>query len=91
MAQPGGRGDAGGPLPDASRPDGLAPEFGLSEAGLSSFRRQGHAILELRLQRLGLEQDKIVSEYERMLIARILDLLDILADGSSSPKSSSAN
>jgi DNA gyrase subunit A len=40
---------------------------------------QAQAILELRLQRLtGLEQDKIVSEYKDVM-ARILDLLDILA------------
>jgi DNA gyrase subunit A len=64
---------------DASRPDGLAPEFGLSEQGYRLSDAQAQAILELRLQRLtGLEQDKIVSEYKEVM-AKILDLLDILA------------
>jgi DNA gyrase subunit A len=64
---------------DASRPDGLAPEFGLSEQGYRLSDAQAQAILELRLQRLtGLEQDKIVSEYKDVM-AKILDLLDILA------------
>ena len=64
---------------DASRPDGLAPEFGLSEQGYRLSDAQAQAILELRLQRLtGLEQDKIVSEYKDVM-ARIIDLLDILA------------
>ncbi|MGE5471207.1 MAG: DNA gyrase subunit A [Bacteroidota bacterium] len=64
---------------EASRPDGLAPEFGLSEQGYRLSDAQAQAILELRLQRLtGLEQDKIVSEY-RDVMAKILDLLDILA------------
>ncbi|HLO63379.1 MAG TPA: DNA gyrase subunit A [Azonexus sp.] len=64
---------------DASRPEGLAPEFGLSEQGYRLSDAQAQAILELRLQRLtGLEQDKIVGEY-RDVMAKILDLLDILA------------
>jgi DNA gyrase subunit A len=64
---------------DASRPDGLAPEFGLSEQGYRLSDAQAQAILELRLQRLtGLEQDKIVGEYKDVM-AKILDLLDILA------------
>ena len=63
----------------ASRPDGLAPEFGMSPEGYLLSDAQAQAILELRLQRLtGLEQDKIVSEY-REVMAQILDLLDILA------------
>lgn len=68
---------------DASRPESLAPELGMSGQGehraywLSDVQAQ--AILELRLQRLtGLEQDKIVSEY-REVMDRIIDLLDILA------------
>jgi hypothetical protein len=55
---------------DASRPDGLAPEFGLSEHSrrLPLSDAQAQAILELRLQRLtGLEQDKIVSEYKEVM------------------------
>ena len=64
---------------DASRPEGLAPEFGLSEQGYRLSDAQAQAILELRLQRLtGLEQDKIVGEY-REIMDKIVDLLDILA------------
>ncbi|MDD2744502.1 MAG: DNA gyrase subunit A [Rhodocyclaceae bacterium] len=64
---------------DASRPEGLAPEFGLSTQGYRLSDAQAQAILELRLQRLtGLEQDKIVSEYKDVMV-KILDLLDILA------------
>ncbi|GLT22992.1 DNA gyrase subunit A [Zoogloea oryzae] len=63
----------------AFRPEGLAPEFGLSEQGYRLSDAQAQAILELRLQRLtGLEQDKIVAEY-REVIETIADLLDILA------------
>jgi DNA gyrase subunit A len=64
---------------DASRPEGLAPEFGLSAQGYRLSEAQAQAILELRLQRLtGLEQDKIVGEYKEVML-RIADLLDILA------------
>mgnify|MGYP000143098519 FL=1 len=64
---------------DASRPEGLAPEFGLSEQGYRLSDAQAQAILELRLQRLtGLEQDKIVAEYKDVM-DKIIDLLDILA------------
>jgi DNA gyrase subunit A len=68
---------------DASRPEGLAPEFGLvgkdNERGYFLSDAQAQAILELRLQRLtGLEQDKIVGEY-REVMDKITDLLDILA------------
>jgi DNA gyrase subunit A len=68
---------------EASRPDGLLPEFGLVGSGDTvSYHlsdAQAQAILELRLQRLtGLEQDKIVGEY-REVMDRITDLLDILA------------
>ncbi|MDR2638118.1 MAG: DNA gyrase subunit A [Zoogloeaceae bacterium] len=64
---------------DASRPDGLPPECGLSEQGYRLSETQAQAILEMRLQRLtGLEQDKIVNEY-REVLAKIADLLDILA------------
>ncbi|MDO8438457.1 MAG: DNA gyrase subunit A [Nitrosomonadaceae bacterium] len=63
----------------AFRPDGLAPEFGLSKKGYRLSDAQAQAILELRLQRLtGLEQDKIVSEYKEVM-DRIADFLDILA------------
>ncbi|MCE5180282.1 MAG: DNA gyrase subunit A [Betaproteobacteria bacterium] len=64
---------------DASRPEGLALEFGFSDQGYRLSDAQTQAILELRLQRLtGLEQDKIVSEY-REVMEKIVDLLDILA------------
>lgn len=64
---------------DASRPDGLAPEYGLSAQGYKLSDAQAQAILELRLQRLtGLEQDKIVAEYKEVM-DKIADLLDILA------------
>ncbi len=68
---------------DASRPDGLMPEFGLTgsgkDRGYHLSDAQAQAILELRLQRLtGLEQDKIVGEY-REVMDKITDLLDILA------------
>ncbi len=64
---------------EASRPNGLALEFGLSANGYRLSDVQAQAILELRLQRLtGLEQDKIVSEYKEVM-AVIADLLDILA------------
>src|SRR5512145_2329069 len=64
----------------ASRPEGLAPEFGLVKgSGYFLSDAQAQAILELRLQRLtGLEQDKIVGEY-REVMDKITDLLDILA------------
>ncbi|MFZ2738047.1 MAG: DNA gyrase subunit A, partial [Burkholderiaceae bacterium] len=68
---------------DASRPEGLLPEFGLTGHDMTRGYRlsdvQAQAILELRLQRLtGLEQDKIVGEY-REVMDKIADLLDILA------------
>jgi DNA gyrase subunit A len=68
---------------DASRPEGLLPEFGLvgqgKTRGYHLSDAQAQAILELRLQRLtGLEQDKIVGEY-REVMDKISDLLDILA------------
>ena len=63
----------------ATRPEGLAPEFGLSQQGYRLSDVQAQAILELRLQRLtGLEQDKIVAEFKDVL-EKIADLLDILA------------
>ena len=64
---------------DASRPEGLAAQFGLTAEGYRLSEGQAQAILELRLQRLtGLEQDKIVAEYKE-LIETIADLIDILA------------
>ena len=64
---------------DASRPDELPDGFGLVEQGYRLSEAQAQAILELRLQKLtGLEQDKIIKEYEELLLS-IADLLDILA------------
>ncbi len=63
----------------ATRPEGLAADFGLSQQGYRLSDVQAQAILELRLQRLtGLEQDKIVVEYKDVL-EKIADFLDILA------------
>jgi DNA gyrase subunit A len=65
--------------PEASRPENLAPQYGLTGQGYRLSDVQAQAILEMRLQRLtGLEQDKIIGEY-REIIDKILDLLDILA------------
>ncbi|MEO1766138.1 DNA gyrase subunit A [Thiobacter aerophilum] len=64
---------------DATRPEGLLPEYGLAAQGYRLSDAQAQAILELRLQRLtGLEQDKILAEY-REVIDKIADYLDILA------------
>ena len=63
----------------ATRPDELAPEYGLSARGYRLSEVQAQAILDMRLHRLtGLEQDKIVSEY-RELLARVVELSEILA------------
>ncbi len=63
---------------EASRPEGLAREFGLVDGMYHLSEAQAQAILELRLHRLtGLEQDKIINEY-RELLGTIEDLLDIL-------------
>ena len=64
---------------DATRPEHLAPEYGLAANGYLLSEAQAQAILELRLQRLtGLERDKIVGDYGELL-ERIADLMDILA------------
>ena len=61
-----------------SRPDGLEPEYGISEKGYLLSPVQAKAILDLQLHRLtGLEQNKIVDEYKKLLL-QIDDLLDIL-------------
>ena len=63
---------------DVSRPQDLAPQFGLKADGYHLSERQAKEILDMRLQRLtALEQDKILEEY-REVLARIDDLLDIL-------------
>ncbi|WP_440995934.1 DNA gyrase subunit A [Arhodomonas sp. SL1] len=66
---------------EASRPEGLEPQYGLVEGAYRLSPQQAQAILELRLHRLtGLEQDKILDEY-RQLLETIEDLLDILGSG----------
>ncbi len=64
----------------ASRPDGLAEAFGLVSNKYHLSDVQAQAILDMRLHRLtGLEQDKIIKEYEELLTI-IADLLDILSN-----------
>jgi DNA gyrase subunit A len=64
---------------DASRPEGLAEGFGLAPDGYRLTETQAQAILDLRLQKLtGLEQDKIIKEFEEIL-EKIADLLEILS------------
>ncbi|MFZ9642557.1 MAG: DNA gyrase subunit A [Candidatus Methylopumilus sp.] len=64
---------------EASRPDGLSVDFGLSPNGYKLSDVQAQEILQMRLQRLtGLEQDKIVNEYKEVMDV-ITDLLNILA------------
>ncbi|HID48372.1 MAG TPA: DNA gyrase subunit A, partial [Chromatiales bacterium] len=53
---------------EASRPEGLPREFGLHEGKYHLSDTQAQAILDMRLHRLtGLEQDKIIGEYEELL------------------------
>ncbi len=64
---------------EASRPEGLSVDFGLTPKGYRLSDIQAQEILQMRLQRLtGLEQDKIVTEYKEVMDI-IADLLDILA------------
>ena len=64
---------------DMSRPDDLPEELGLSADGYRLSEVQAQAILDLRLQKLtGLEQEKIIKEYEELL-ETIGDLLDVLS------------
>lgn len=63
---------------DASRPENLEDEFGLRDNQYYLSEAQAQAILDLRLHRLtGLEQDKIVKDYEELLhlIAELLAIL----------------
>ncbi|NOY73380.1 MAG: DNA gyrase subunit A [Gammaproteobacteria bacterium] len=53
---------------DSSRPEDLELHFGLLDGEYHLSERQAKAILELRLHRLtGLEQEKIVKEFEEIL------------------------
>lgn len=65
---------------DDYRPESLDAQYGLGQDGLYRLSdAQAQEILQMRLQRLtGLEQDKIVNEYQDVM-AEIDDLLDILA------------
>jgi DNA gyrase subunit A len=66
-----------------TRPDGLAEGFGLTAEGYRLSEVQAQAILDLRLQKLtGLEQDKILGEFEEILqaIARLLLILSGTAE-----------
>jgi len=64
---------------EASRPEGLSVDFGMTPKGYKLSDVQAQEILQMRLQRLtGLEQDKIVNEYKEVMDI-IADLLDILA------------
>lgn len=64
---------------EASRPEGLSVDFGLTPKGYMLSDIQAQEILQMRLQRLtGLEQDKVVNEYKEVMDV-IADLLDILA------------
>ncbi|WP_372940903.1 DNA gyrase subunit A [Shewanella sp.] len=63
---------------DAARPEWLEPEFGIRDGKYYLTEQQAQAILELRLHRLtGLEHDKILAEYEDLLVL-IAGLLLIL-------------
>ncbi len=63
-----------------SRPENSSMDLGLADDGYHFSPEQAQAILDLRLHRLtGLEQDKIVGEYEELL-DKIKDLLDILGN-----------
>ncbi|MFZ7317427.1 DNA topoisomerase (ATP-hydrolyzing) subunit A [Avibacterium avium] len=63
---------------NASRPEDLAPEFGVRDGLYYLSEEQARAILDLRLQRLtGLEYEKIVTEYQEILV-EIGELLHIL-------------
>ncbi len=65
---------------NACRPETLPDFLGLQENGYRLSPEQATAILALQLQRLtGLEQDKLINEYEELL-GKIAGLLAILAD-----------
>ncbi|WP_100657269.1 DNA topoisomerase (ATP-hydrolyzing) subunit A [Alteromonas flava] len=64
---------------DPSRPEWLAPEYGIRDGQYFLTEQQAQAILDLRLHKLtGLEHDKILDEY-RGLLELIAELLHILA------------
>jgi DNA gyrase subunit A len=64
---------------DASRPETLAPEYGLSEEGYRLSEAQAKEILEMRLNRLtGLEQEKLSDEFKELLtiIGGLISILE---------------
>lgn len=64
----------------ATRPEGLPEEYGLSDGKYFMSPEQAQAILDMRLHRLtGLEQEKLLKDFEELL-AQISELLAILAD-----------
>jgi DNA gyrase subunit A len=64
---------------EQTRPDDLAQGFGLGDDGYRLSEVQAQAILDLRLHQLtGLEQEKIIKEYEEIL-TKIGELLEILS------------
>ena len=64
---------------EASKPMDLPRGFGLTDKGYRLTETQAQAILDLRLHRLtGLEQGKIVEEFEQLL-ERIADYIHILS------------
>jgi DNA gyrase subunit A len=68
--------------PEFSRPVNIGTEFGLHPDGYHLSEIQAQRILEMQLQRLtNLESDKIIGEYKEIM-AKIADLLDILANPS---------
>ncbi|MEW5965958.1 MAG: DNA gyrase subunit A [Pseudomonadota bacterium] len=68
--------------PEYSRPVNIGPEYGLHADGYRLSEIQAQRILEMQLQRLtNLESDKIIGEYKEIM-AKIADLLDILANPS---------
>ncbi len=65
---------------EASRPEDLEAELGLTDAGYRLSEAQAKAILDLRLQRLtALEQEKIIKEFSEILDT-IENLLEILSN-----------
>jgi DNA gyrase subunit A len=65
---------------ETSRPENLAPEFGLQDDGYQLSPVQAQEILNMRLHRLtGLEQEKLTTEYEEIL-ELVRSLLEVLSD-----------
>ena len=65
---------------DACRPEGLEPQYGISDGKYHLSPAQAQAILELRLHRLtGMEHDKLLAEYKEKL-EQIAEFLEILGN-----------